>query len=64
MKLSQYEKSALRFYTDNAEERRIVTHKNCDSESMAAKASTELGNPYRTMHQWIQMEVMELMSLQ
>jgi uncharacterized protein YjhX (UPF0386 family) len=50
MKLAEYEKTALKFYTQNNEEKYIVTYKNFDSEKETMKISSELGNPYRLMH--------------
>lgn len=63
MKLKEYEKSALKFYTNNNESKRIVTAENFETDKAAASISEDLGNPYRLMFQWIQMEVQELHAL-
>ena len=63
MKLKEYEKSALKYYTNNNESKRIVTAEGFETDSAAARISEDLGNPYRLVFQWIQMEVQELYAL-
>ena len=57
MKLKEYEKTALKFYTNNNDEKKIVTAVGFETDSVANKMAEELGNPYRLMFQWIQIEV-------
>lgn len=57
MKLNEYEKSALKYYTNNNEDKRIVTAKNFNHQEVATKISADLGNPYRLMFNWIQIEI-------
>lgn len=63
MKLKEYEKTALKFYTNNNDEKKIVTAVGFETDSVANKMAEELGNPYRLMFQWIQIEVQELHAL-
>ena len=63
MKLKEYEKSALKYYTNNNESKRIVTADGFETDSAANRISEDLGNPYRLVFQWIQMEVQELYAL-
>jgi hypothetical protein len=53
MKLNEYEKNALKYYTNNNEEKKIVTDKNFDNKKVADQIPKELGNPYRLMFNWI-----------
>ena len=63
MKLKEYEKSALKFYTNNNESKRIVTADGFETDNAAKRMAEEIGNPYRLMFQWIEMEVQELGAL-
>jgi predicted phosphoribosyltransferase len=53
MKLKEYEKTALKFYTNNNDDKKIVTAVGFNTDSVANKMAEELGNPYRLMFQWI-----------
>jgi hypothetical protein len=57
MKLNEYEKSGLAYYTDRAEDKKIVTADNFDVRAVQESITDELGNPYRQMFRWIQMEI-------
>lgn len=57
MKLNEYEKSALKYYTNNNEDKRIMTGANFNNLEVANKIPQELGNPYRLMFNWIQIEI-------
>lgn len=41
MKLNEYEKGALKYYTDNNDDKRIVTAPNFDHKDVASKIPTE-----------------------
>lgn len=49
MKLKEYEKTALKFYTNNDINKRVITAKGFEPDSVANKMAEELGNPYRLM---------------
>jgi hypothetical protein len=57
MKLNDYEKSALKYYTNSNEDKRIITAQNFNHHEVTTKISTDLGNPYRLMFNWIQIEI-------
>jgi hypothetical protein len=63
MKLKEYEKGALKYYTSNDEKKRIVTAQGFEHEAIAKGMVEHLGNPYRTMYHWINIEVQELHAL-
>jgi len=49
MKLKEYEKTALKFYTNNDINKRVITANGFEPDSVANKMAEELGNPYRLM---------------
>jgi hypothetical protein len=49
MKLKDYEKTALKFYTNNDINKRVITATGFETDSVANKMAKELGNPYWLM---------------
>ena len=54
MKLNEYEKNSLAYMN---EQKKYVTNENFDVRAVQESITEELGNPYRQMFRWIEMEI-------
>ena len=62
-KLQEYETTGVDFYSDNDEKRRVVANPKTDYEKMVDTVANQMGNPYKLIMDWIQIEIYDLVGL-
>ena len=62
-KLQEYESTGTDFYSNSNPKKRVVTNPNSEYEKMIDTVATQMGNPYKLIQDWIQVEIYDLLGM-
>jgi len=62
-KLQEYEQTGMDYYSKNNGKKRVITNPKADYEKMIDTVANQMGNPYKLIMDWIQIEIYDLIGL-
>ena len=62
-KLHEFESTGIDFYSDSNPKKRVVTHPSGEPEKTVDSIANDMGNPYKLIQDWINVEIYDLIGL-
>lgn len=62
-RLQEYENTGVDFYSANNPKKKVVANPNSEYDKMIDTIAKQMGNPYKLIQDWIQVEIYDLIGL-